>query len=272
MAPYVLNRAREGYHLGHGQVVDTLIRDGLWDIYQDTHMGKLADQCSIECGFTREQLDDYAVSSYERALAAQKSGFFAREILPIEVKIGRKTKTVTEDEEPARFNEEKLRQLRPAFNPAGVTTAGNASSINDGASAMVVISEKDVEEHGVVPAARVLSYCSSALEPERFTLAPLGAIRHALEIAEFGIDQIDIFEINEAFSLVPLAAMRELGIPREKLNPFGGAVALGHPIGTSGARILVTLLNGLVERQARYGLASLCIGGGEAVAMVVERV
>ena len=270
-APFLLKKARFGYGLGNGEIVDSLVCDGLWDVYSDCHMGILADGCSAECGFSREELDDYAVSSYKRALAAQESGFFGREIVPVKGGSKRKPEMVALDEEPGRFNEDKLRQLRPAFKPDGLTTAGNASSINDGAAAVTVLSRLKLDELGVEPLGRVVAYCATARKPKRFTLAPIEAVKRVLEIAALSVEDIDLFEINEAFSLVPLAAMRDLSIPMEKMNPHGGAVALGHPIGSSGTRVLVTLLNGLAECDGRYGCASLCIGGGEAVAMVVER-
>ncbi len=270
-APYVLKKARSGYKLGHGELIDSLISDGLWDVYSDRHMGKLADKCSTECGFSREDLDNFAVTSYQRALAAQQSGFFGREIIAVEGGNPRKPVTVAADEEPERFNEGKLRKLSPAFNKDGFTTAGNASSINDGAAAITVLCRTKVDELGIKPEARVVSYCATAHEPERFTLAPVAAVKRVLKLAGLSVADIDVFEINEAFAMVPMAAMKDLSIPSEKMNPFGGAVALGHPIGASGTRVLVTLLNGLAERNGRYGVVSLCIGGGEAVAMVVER-
>ncbi|MGB6220268.1 thiolase family protein [Haloferula sp.] len=270
-APYLLPKARQGYGLGNGVLVDSLIRDGLWDIYDDCHMGSLTDACSADCGFTREQLDDYAVNSYQRAQAAQASGFFDKEMIAVEGGTKRKPVTVSADEEPQRFDEEKLRQLRPAFGPEGLTTAGNASSLNDGAAALTVISQVKLDELNVTPQGRVVAYCSTARKPGQFTLAPIDAVARVLEMAGLKVEDIDLFEINEAFSLVPLAAMKDLSIPLEKVNPYGGGVALGHPIGASGTRVLVTLLNGLADRGGRYGVASLCIGGGEAVAMVVER-
>lgn len=258
--------------MGNGEVVDVMIRDGLWDIYKNVHMGTCGDSCATKCGISREAQDDYAVTSYKRAIAAQKDGSFAEEIVPVEI-AGRKGPTVVNiDEEPTRFNEEKLRALKPAFGGQGTVTAGNASSVNDGAAAIVVLSEGKVKELGVQPQARVLGYSTFSREPEWFTLAPIGSIAKLMERLGLKVADVDLFEINEAFSVVAMAAMRELNIPHEKVNVYGGAVALGHPIGASGARVLVTLLNALKRKGGKIGIASLCIGGGEAVAMAVERV
>ncbi len=270
-APYMLPKARQGYRMGPGELVDSMITDGLWDVYGDLHMGVYGDRCAERYQFNREQQDDYAVASYQRAIAAQQNGVLHDEITPVEI-VGRKgTVTVDQDEEPARFNEEKLRQLRPAFGKEGTVTAGNASSVDDAAAAVVVLSGERVQQLGVQPEAKILGYASHSQEPEWFTLAPVGAIRKLMEQLSWTVDQVDLFEINEAFSVVPMAAMQELGIPHEKLNVHGGAVALGHPIGASGARILVTLLNALKHRNQKTGIAALCIGGGEAVAMAVQR-
>ena len=271
-APYLLDKARAGYRLGDGKLIDAMIRDGLWDIYNDLHMGVCGDRCAERYRFTREQQDDFAVASYERALAAQTTGAFDREIVPVEVARGKATIAVTADEEPPRFNEEKLRKLRPAFSPDGTVTPGNASSINDGAAAIVVLSSDKVRSLGIAPAARILGYATAAREPEWFTLAPIGAITRLLDSLSLKVSDVDLFEINEAFSVVPMAAMAELGIPHDKLNVLGGAVALGHPIGASGTRTLVTLMNAMQRTGARIGVNVLCLGGGEAVAMAVEAV
>lgn len=270
-APYLLTGARRGYRMGHGELVDAMIRDGLWDVYHNVPMGACGDRCAAQCGFSRQQQDDYAVASYQRALRAQQEGVFAKEIVPVVVPGRKTTVIVNQDEEPARFNEEKLRQLRPAFGEGGTVTAGNASSISDGSAAIVVLSEEKLDALGLVPQARILGYASFAREPEWFTLAPIGAITKLLQCLGWTADRVDLFEVNEAFSVVPLAAMKELGIPHDKLNVHGGAVALGHPIGASGARILVTLLEAMQHRGATTGVAALCIGGGEAVAMAVQR-
>ncbi len=271
-APYLLEKARSGYRLGNGELVDSVIRDGLWDVYNDVHMGICGDRCAEKYGFSREVQDNFAVESYQRAFAAAKSGLFEREIVPVEARVGRETVMVAEDEGLKRFDEAKLRSLRPAFGKEGTVTAGNASSINDGAAAVVVLSEEAVRETGVKPFARVTAYASASREPEWFTLAPIKALSQLLEKASLTVDDVDLFEINEAFSAVVLAAMQELKIPHEKVNVHGGAVALGHPIGASGARTLVTLLHAMEARKARIGIDTLCIGGGEAVAMAVERV
>jgi len=269
-APYLLDKARGGYRMGNGELVDAMIRDGLWDVYNNVHMGTCGDRCAERYGFTRQQQDDFAVASFKRALDAAGKGIFAREIVPVLVKVGREMVTVAEDETPRKFNEEKLRKLRPAFGEKGTITAGNASSINDGAAAVVVLSPEQVNALRVTPQAKILGYTSFSREPEWFTTAPIGAISRLLKMLSLQVDDVDLFEINEAFAVVPMAAMKEIGIPHEKVNVHGGAVALGHPIGASGTRTLVTLLNAMKERNARVGVDALCIGGGEAVAMAVE--
>jgi acetyl-CoA C-acetyltransferase len=269
-APYLLEKARSGYRMGNGEVVDAMIRDGLWDVYKNVHMGLCGDRCAEKYGFTREQQDEFAVASFKRAIEASKKGLFAVEIEGVPVKAGKEIITVLEDENPKKFNEEKLRKLRPAFGEKGTVTAGNASSINDGAAAFVVLSPEKVKALGIKPQAKILGYATFSREPEWFTIAPIGAISKLMNQLSLKVNDVDLFEINEAFSLVPMAAMRELGIPHEKVNVHGGAVALGHPIGASGARTLVTLLNAMKQRGARIGIDSLCIGGGEAVAMAVE--
>lgn len=269
-APYLLPRARSGYRMGHGELVDSMIHDGLWDVYNRVHMGMCGDRCAQDYHFSRQEQDDFAVASYQRAIQAQDSGLFAEEIVPIEVPGRKGSVTVDRDEEPARFNEDKLRSLRPAFGADGTVTAGNASSVNDSAAAMIVLSREKVADLGVTPQARILGYGTFSREPEWFTLAPVGAVRRLLERLQWNVSDVDLFEINEAFSVVPLAAMRELGIPHKKVNVHGGAVALGHPIGASGARVLVTLLSAMKHRGASRGIATLCIGGGEGVALAVE--
>jgi len=269
-APYLLEKARGGYRMGNGEIIDSMIRDGLWDVYNLVHMGTCGDRCAEKYGFAREQQDEFAIASFKRAIAAASSGVFAREIAPVEVKSGKETVIVSEDENLKKFNEEKLRKLPPAFGAKGTVTAGNASSINDGAAAVIVLSGNKVKELGVKPQAKILGYATSSREPEWFTLAPIGAIAKLLKQLSLQVSDVGLFEINEAFSVVPLAAMKDLGIPHEKCNVHGGAVALGHPIGASGTRTLVTLLNAMKQRGARVGVDSLCIGGGEAVAMAVE--
>lgn len=269
-APYLLEKARGGYRMGNGELVDSMIRDGLWDVYDNVHMGTCGDRCAEKYGLTREQQDDFAAASFKRAIEAASNGAFADEITPVEAKAGKEVVSLAEDENLKKFNEEKLRKLRPAFGGNGTVTAGNASSINDGAAAVVALSGAMVKELGIKPQAKILGYASFAREPEWFTLAPIGAISRLLALLSLHADDIDLYEINEAFSVVPMAAMKELGIPHAKCNVHGGAVALGHPIGASGTRTLVTLINALKRRGAKTGLDSLCIGGGEAVAMAVE--
>jgi len=269
-APYLLPKARAGYRMGHGQLIDSLIQDGLWDVYSGTHMGTCGDRCAERCAFSRRDQDDFAVASYQRALQWQQNDARAGEIVTVEVPGRTGPALVQQDEEPARFNEEKLRSLRPAFDESGTVTAGNASSINDGAAAVVVLSEDNVQKWGIAPAARVAGYATFSREPEWFTLAPVGAIEQLLRQLNWKVEDVDLFEVNEAFSVVPMAVMKELNVPHEKMNVHGGAVALGHPIGASGARVLVTLLHAMKHRAATRGIASLCIGGGEAVAMAVD--
>ncbi len=270
-APYLLPKARNGYRLGHGEVLDAVIKDGLWDVYNNLHMGTCGDRCAAKEGISRQEQDDFAVASFQRALKAQKENLFAEEMVAVEIKGRKGSVFVNEDETPGRFNEEKLRALRPAFDPSGSVTAGNASSINDAAAAMVVISPQRAKTLGVQPQARILGYSTFSREPEWFTLAPVCAIEQLMQKLGLSVASVDLFEVNEAFSVVTIAAMKQLNIPHEKMNVHGGAVALGHPIGASGTRILVTLLSALKQRQAKIGIASLCIGGGEAVAMAVER-
>jgi acetyl-CoA C-acetyltransferase len=271
-APYLLPKGRTGYRMGNGQVVDHMVFDGLWDPYGDKHMGNCAETCVKHFDFTREAQDEFARLSYERALASIEDGTFAAEIAPVEVPGRRGAVTVVDrDEEPGRANLDKMSKLRPAFDREGSVTAANASKINDGAAALVVTSAARAAELGLEPIARIIAQGSVAQEPEWFTTAPVGAIRKVLERAGLGLDDIDLFEINEAFAAVVMAAMTELDLPVDKVNVSGGAVALGHPIGASGARIMVTLLNALERHGGRYGCAAICIGGGEAAAMIVER-
>ncbi len=269
-APYLLEKARGGYRLGNGELVDSMIRDGLWDVYNNVHMGQCGDRCAEKYGFTRQQQDDFAATSFKRAIAATAEKRFADEIEPVQVKAGRDVITVAEDESPKKFNEEKLRKLRPAFGEKGTITAGNASSINDGAAALVVVSGEKVKRLGLTPMAKILGYATFSREPEWFTLAPIGAIDKLLKGLALQVRDVDLFEINEAFAVVTMAAMKDLAIPHERVNVNGGAVALGHPIGASGARTLVTLLHAMKQRGARVGVDALCIGGGESVAMAVE--
>jgi acetyl-CoA C-acetyltransferase len=272
-APYYLERARTGLRMGHGKLVDGMIQDGLWDPYNDFHMGNAGEMCAKRYELDRGKQDAFAAQSYQRALAAQQQGWFKDEIASVAV-AQRKGPAleVSEDEEPGRGDVGKLGSLRPAFDKEGTITAGNASSVNDGAAAVVLASAAAVEKHGLKPLARVTAYGSFAQEPAWFTTAPVGASQRALERARLSTKDIDLWEINEAFSCVTLACAEQLGVSQERINVHGGAVALGHPIGASGARVVVTLLSALRQRNLGRGLATLCIGGGEALALIVERV
>jgi acetyl-CoA C-acetyltransferase len=270
--PYYLREARAGYRMGDGKLVDGMIFDGLWDPYNDYHMGQAGELCAKEHGLSRELQDDFAKQSYERATAAQASGAFAKEIVPVPVAQKKGDPTlISEDEEPGRGDPSKFGKLRPAFAKDGTITAANASSINDGAAALLLASESAVKKHGLKPLARIVGYGSAAQAPEWFTTAPALAIDKTLNKLGLATKDIELWEINEAFSCVTMACTKLAGIDPAKVNVRGGAVALGHPIGASGARILVTLLGAMHEAGAQRGLATLCIGGGEAVAVVVER-
>jgi len=271
-APYLLPKARGGYRLGHGQVIDSLISDGLWDPYGDVHMGSCAELCAKEKAITREAQDAYAAESYRRALKAQADGKFKAEIAGVEIASRKGSVTILEDEEPKKGDIEKLGTLRPAFDKAGTVTAGNASSINDGAAAVVLMSADKAKQTGARPLARIVGHGQFAQAPEWFTTAPVGAINRCLEHAGWTSSDVGLWEINEAFAVVALANLAMLGVSADRCNVWGGAVALGHPIGASGARILVTLLSAMAERGERRGVAALCIGGGEGIALAVERV
>jgi acetyl-CoA C-acetyltransferase len=271
-APYLLTRARQGYRMGHAELYDAMILDGLWDVYGDKHMGVYGDRCAEKCKLSREDQDNFAVRSFTRARKAIADGVFKNEIVAVPVTVKKVTTLISEDEGPARLDEAKLRALKPAFGTGGTVTAGNASSINDGAAALVVASGQACERRGYKPVARVVGFTTFSQEPEWFTVAPIGALRRLMDQINWSVKNTDLFEINEAFAAVTLAAERDLAIPPEKVNIYGGAVALGHPIGCSGARILVTLLNGLKRTGGKRGIACLCIGGGEAVALAVETV
>ncbi len=271
-APYLLERARTGYRLGHGDVVDSMIKDGLWDVYNNFHMGNAGELCARRLEISREEQDEYAAESYRRARRAQEQGLLAEEIVPVEVPQAKKgTILVTEDEEPKRVDFEKMKTLKPAFEPEGTITPANASKINDGAAAVVLMTRERAEAMGIPPLARIVGAVAAARRPEEFTVAPVDAIQKVLRKTGLALSEIDLFEINEAFAVVALAAIRMLELDPKKVNVNGGAVAFGHPIGASGARLLTTLLYEMKRRQARRGLVTLCIGGGEAVAMVVER-
>ncbi|MDF0643002.1 MAG: thiolase family protein [Nitrospira sp.] len=271
-APYLLEKARQGYRLGHAELVDSLVKDGLWDVYNNFHMGNAGELCAAKYRLTRQELDDFALESYRRAREAIVTGSFKREIVPVEVPRRKGAPAIiSEDEEPTRVDLDNLRNLKPVFQEQGVLTGGNSPSCNDGAAAVVVMAEEEAARLGLVPLARIVGYAGAALAPEWFTIAPVEAIGRALKTAGLSIGDIDLFEINEAFSAVSLAVNRELGLDPKQVNVNGGAVALGHPIGATGARILTTLLHAMEARGARRGIAGLCIGGGEALAVVVER-
>ncbi|MEO6873852.1 MAG: thiolase family protein [Opitutaceae bacterium] len=270
-APYLLPKAREGYRLGNQQVVDSLIVDGLWDPYNNIHMGSCAEKCAAKYNFTREQQDAYAIESFKRANAAQKDGRFAAEITPVEIADAKGGVTqVDQDEGPAKVRYDKVPMLRPVFDKAGTITAANASTINDGAAAVVLTTEATAKAKNLKPIARIVSFGGHAQDPVWFTTAPVQATQTALARAGWKVSEVDLWEVNEAFAVVPMAFMKELGIPHEKLNVRGGAISLGHPIGASGARIVVTLLAALKERGLKRGLAAICIGGGEGLAVCVE--
>jgi acetyl-CoA C-acetyltransferase len=272
LAPHLLEKSRTGFRMGNTALVDSMIVDGLWDPYSNFHMGMAAEICVKEKHFTREEQDAYSIESYTRAQAAQKNGSFKNEIVPVEIAGRKGTITISEDEEPDKTDFTKIPGLRPAFDKAGTITAANASKINDGAAAVVLMSEAAMKSSGSKPLARIVASSTFAQDPTWFTTAPVPAIRQAVQKAGLRLNDIDLFEINEAFAVVAMVAMKELEIPHDRVNVNGGAVALGHPIGASGARILTTLAYALQARGKRYGLATLCIGGGEAVAMVIERV
>jgi len=269
-APYMLAQARTGYRMGHGKIVDLMIHDGLWDPYGDKHMGNCAETCVAKYGFTREEQDAFAKTSYERAQAATNEGRFTAEIVPVEIEGKKGTTTVSRDEEPFAAPLDKMGKLRPAFKPDGSVTAANASKISDGAAALVVSSAEWAEKNGIKPLARIVGHATMSQEPEWFTTAPGGAIAKVLAKAGLTIEDIDLVEVNEAFAAVAMATMKDANIPHDKINVNGGAVALGHPVGSSGARILVTLLHALKARGLRRGLVAICNGGGEATSMIVE--
>lgn len=269
--PYYLEKARNGYRLGHDKIIDGIIRDGLWDPYKDYHMGNAGELCSATYNITREDQDNFAKESYTRAGKAWEAGYFKNEIVPVEI-TGKTTTLVTEDEEYKKASFEKMGSLKPAFTKEGTITAANASKINDGAAAVVLVSEEKLKELGLKPSAKIVSFADASQAPEWFTTTPIKAMQKALDKSGLKIGDIDFFEVNEAFSCVAIINARELNIPADKLNVWGGAVALGHPIGCSGARITVTLLSILQQTNSRYGMAGICNGGGGASALIVERV
>jgi acetyl-CoA C-acetyltransferase len=270
-APYAMDKARTGFRMGHAVVLDLMIHDGLWDPYNNMHMGNCGDLCAKEYNYTRAQVDEYAAESYRRAYAAQKEGRMSEEILPIAVPQRKgEPLIVSQDEEPAKGNPEKLGALRPAFGKDGIVTAGNASSIDDGAAAIVVASRAEAKKRGWKPLGRIVSYATHAQDPVWFSTAPIFAVQKLLSANRMSVADIDLFEVNEAFAVVAMVTADKVGIPRDKLNVNGGAVALGHPIGMTGARLILTALHELRRRKGRYAVATPCIGGGEATAMLIE--
>ena len=269
--PYYLEKARNGYRLGHDKIIDGIIRDGLWDPYKDYHMGNAGELCSSTYKITREDQDNFAKESYTKAAKASESGYFKSEIVPVEI-AGKTTITVSEDEEYKKANFDKMGSLKPAFIKEGTITAANASKINDGAAAVVLMSEEKVKELGLKPLAKIISFADASQAPEWFTTTPIKAMQKALDKGGLKITDIDFFEVNEAFSCVAIINAKELNIPIDKLNVWGGAVALGHPIGCSGARITITLNSILHQNNSRYGMAGICNGGGGASAIIIERV
>jgi len=290
-SPYLLEKARFGYRMGDGEVIDSMIKDGLtspfiplWgqisnlspekgDRGRCLHMGSCAEIVAEKYNISREEQDSYTLQSYQRAIDAQAKGYFTEEIIPITIPAGRdKFASVTQDEEPARHDISRLKELQPVFKEGGRITAGNSSKISDGAAASVVMSGIKAKEFGIKPMVRIIAYASQGVEPEMFSIAPVGAINKALDKAGLKIKDIDLFEINEAFAVSMLAVIKELSLDESKLNIYGGAIAIGHPIGASGARILTTLLYAMQRRNVKRGVAAICIGGGEAVAVLVERI
>jgi len=269
--PYYLSKARTGYKLGNDLLIDGLVEDGLWDVYNNYHMGSAAELCAVECNISREDQDAYAIESYKRSIAAQNNGRFVAEITPVEIKNKQGGVTVFgDDEEPAAVKFEKIPALKPVFQKDGTVTAANASTLNDGAAALVLMSREKAGELGIKPLAKIISYADAQLAPEWFTTAPSKAIPLALHRAGLSGADINFYEINEAFSVVSIINNRELNLDPAKVNVNGGAVSLGHPLGASGARIVVTLLNVLEQNKGKYGAAGICNGGGGASAIVIE--
>jgi len=272
-APYLLEKARFGYKLFDGKLVDSMVKDGLWDIYNDYHMGITGDRIALRFNLTREEIDKYALGSHKKAVDAIDKGKFKDEIIPIEIKEKKETKIFDTDEGPRRDSSlEKLSRLKPFFQKDGVTTAGNASQISDGASAVVIMSKEKSEKLGITPLVKIVDYYTSGVEPENVMEAPIPTVKGLLQKTKMKIEDIDLFEHNEAFASASVAIQKEFKIPDDKFNVNGGAVALGHPIGASGARVLTTLIYAMKDRNAKRGLATLCLGGGNAVAMIVENV
>ncbi|MCY1434725.1 Acetyl-CoA acetyltransferase [compost metagenome] len=270
-APYLLDRARSGYRMGHGKVIDHMFYDGLEDAYDKGRlMGTFAEDCAETHGFTREQQDDFAIASLTRAQQAIKDGSFAAEIVPVQVTVGKEQRLISDDEQPPKASLDKIAKLKPAFREGGTVTAANSSSISDGAAALVLMRQSEAEKRGLKPLAVIHGHAAFADTPGLFPVAPVGAIEKLIKRTGWRLDEVDLFEINEAFAVVSLVTMTKLELPHGKVNVHGGACALGHPIGASGARILVTLLSALRQKGLKRGVAAICIGGGEATAMAVE--
>jgi acetyl-CoA C-acetyltransferase len=271
-APYVLPKARGGYKMGNGVLLDSMINDGLWDPYNNFHMGNCGEICAKEVHISREEQDEFAIRSYKLANEALDKGYFKEDIIEVSVPKGKETIVISEDEQPRKVKYEKIPTLKPVFDKNGTITAANASPVNDGAAAVILTSEENAKSRNAKPLARILAYSTYAHEPVMFTTAPITSIEMVLDRAKMKLSEIDLFEINEAFAVVPIAAQKKLGIPIDKLNVMGGAIALGHPIGASGTRIIITLINALKRNNKKFGLASICIGGGEATSMIIERI
>jgi acetyl-CoA C-acetyltransferase len=272
LSPHYLLNSRIGTKLGEGKIVDGMITDGLWDVYNDKHMGNCAEMCAEKYKITRAEQDDYAIRSYKRSQESISNKKFCNEITSVEIVTKKGSTIIDQDEEPCRVSFEKLKNLRPVFEKEGSVTAGNASTINDGAAVCVVMSSNKAKKIGLKPLASIISHCSFSQKPEWFTTSPIYSIKKLLEQVNMNINNIDLFEINEAFSVVALAAIKNLNLDINKVNIYGGAVSMGHPIGASGARIMCTLLNSMNNENKEHGIASICIGGGEASSMLVKRV
>lgn len=269
-APYLLPKGRSGYRLGHGEIIDSMVKDGLWEVYNDCHMGSCAEACARDFNFTREQIDEFSIKSYKKALEASKLGKFTDEIIPITIKSRKGEFTYLEDEELNKVNFDRIPTIRPAFEKEGIVTAANSSKINDGAAALLIMSEKKALSLGFTPMVEIIAQATAAKKPIEFTTAPAESIRKVLNKVGLRTDDIDLYEINEAFAVVSLAVNKLLDLSGDNINVNGGAIALGHPIGASGARILTTLIHEMKRRKSNYGLASLCLGGGEATSLIVK--
>jgi acetyl-CoA C-acetyltransferase len=272
MVPHYIDLVRKAQKLGDGKLIDGMVKDGLWDVYNNYHMGNAAELCAREKGFTREQQDEVAINSYKRAAAAWDAGYFKDEIVPVVIKTRKGEVIVDQDEEYKNVKFDKIPTLRPVFEKDGTVTAANASTINDGASALILMSGEKIKELGLKPIAKLIGYGDAAHEPEWFTTAPAKSVRKALDKAGLSVNDIDYWELNEAFAVVALAAVQELELDTGKVNIWGSGCSIGHPLGNTGARIVVTLLNVLNKKNGKYGAASLCNGGGGASAVVVEKI